>query len=295
MARIGFLNIDSALKKRFFKSVKQGERFVYSKLVKNKSLCSRKKKAKLRNFSLLSNIKNQWSSLDSLQKTAWFSSGEQIGMNGYNLFVQDTSYRIKNNISNLSIPSVLYQYFVGKITISSPVINFHIKQEHPRNYYIFALVDGKKTMQKQVEITEVFTLPLTISLNYRSNFVSVGPNSSAKLYAEIWHAFEGKNLFSILEINLDFVSDWKNAEISLSELSGTIVSYSLHIEIKDLQGELFFDNIKAIHSGQNWAIDSACNDINNSLSQKFYNIKKNWESVDVPVGSKYESVYYNNN
>lgn len=293
MARIGYLNLDPALKKSFGKSVKQGERFVYSKLVKNKTLCSRKKRERLRSITPLKIIQNLWNGLSSEDKEAWQLAGAEIGMNGYNLFVQDTSYRLKNEIEGLSTPSILHQYFVGKISISAPATNIKIKQSHPRNYWLFSLVPGKKTMQKQIEITEELSLPLTISLNYCSNLSAVGSWPSISFFAEVWHAFEGQNLIEVLELNLDLVSDWKNAEATLEEVSGTLVGYNLYIEAKDLQGELFFDNIKAIHSGQNWAIDSACNDINNALSDKFFNISKNWEDVDVPEGSSYNSIYLN--
>jgi len=293
MAKIGFLNLDPAFKKTFEKSVKQGDRFVYSNLKLNKPLCSRKKKDKLRQVNYLQTIKNLWNNYDEEEQGFWNAAGAEIGMSGYNLFVQDTSYRIKNNIEGLSIPSILHQFFVGNIHIEAPATSLTIRQVHDRNYWVLSPVAGKKTMIQPVEIIEDFQLPLQIGLSYKSNLSVVGENPVAMFYAEIWHAFQGENLFEMLPIRIDLVSDWKTVNQTLSSVQGTIVSYNLNFTFNDVQGDLFFDNVKAIHSGQNWAIDSACNNINNDISDKFSKTVKNWQEVSIESGSSYQSIYLN--
>jgi hypothetical protein len=156
-----------------------------------------------------------------------------------------------------------------------------------------APVSGKKTMIQPVEIIEDFQLPLQIGLSYKSNLSVVGENPVAMFYAEIWHAFQGENLFEMLPIRIDLVSDWKTVNQTLSSVQGTIVSYNLNFTFNDVQGDLFFDNVKAIHSGQNWAIDSACNNINNDISDKFSKTVKNWQEVSIESGSSYQSIYLN--
>jgi hypothetical protein len=121
--------------------------------------------------------------------------------------------------------------------------------------------------------------------------VSVGPGSFAKFYAEIWHSYQGADIFTILEIPLDFVSDWKNAEATLTTALGYVVGYNLFFHISNLRGTLYCDNIKAEHSGQNWVRDTFCNDINQGFTNAFFQIPKHWAAVILPEGADYESIY----
>jgi hypothetical protein len=146
-------------------------------------------------------------------------------------------------------------------------------------------------MREIVKITEIFTLPFQISLNYKSNLVSVGPNSYARIYGKIWYSYQGVDRYIDVQINLDFQSAWKSETVSISYLETIVIGYDLYIEINDLQGNLFVDNIKATHGGQNWCRDTFCKDIHEDFTKAFYQIPKNWAGVDVPDGAWFESTY----
>ena len=79
---------------------------------------------------------------------------------------------------------------------------------------------------------------------------------------------------------------WREARV-------TVRGYTAFLEIYNATGDLFIDNVNIEHSGQNWARDKYCNDINQSFTKAFYQIPKHWAAVDVPDGAYFESVYYN--
>jgi len=87
------------------------------------------------------------------------------------------------------------------------------------------------------------------------------------------------------------IADWKNAETTLTTLLGYVIRYDLYIHLYNLQGDLYVDNIKVEHSGQNWARDPWCKDINQGFTRAFYQIPKHWAGVIVPDGAIYDSIY----
>jgi hypothetical protein len=58
-----------------------------------------------------------------------------------------------------------------------------------------------------------------------------------------------------------------------------------------LRGDLYIDNVKAEHSGQNWVRDTYCEDILQGFTKAFYQIPKHWAAVILPEGSMYDSIY----
>jgi len=146
-------------------------------------------------------------------------------------------------------------------------------------------------MYQPVLITEDLALPVKISLNYKSNLVETAEGSFAKFYARFWHSYQGADLYTELEIPLDYVTDWKYAEANLTELLGYVVRYDLYIHLKDLTGDLYIDNVKVIHSSQNWVRDTYCHDINQGFTRAFYQIPKHWSAITLPDGASFESVY----
>jgi len=58
-----------------------------------------------------------------------------------------------------------------------------------------------------------------------------------------------------------------------------------------LQGDLYFDNIKAEHSGQNWVRDTFCNDINQAFTKAFFQVPKHWIADVIEEGANFESIY----
>ena len=74
-------------------------------------------------------------------------------------------------------------------------------------------------------------------------------------------------------------------------MRGTIIGYTLFIELHDLQGELYFDKVQAIHNGQNWVRDPYCKDIAKTFTKAFQQIPQNWAPLILPVGAEYDTIY----
>jgi hypothetical protein len=234
-----------------------------------------------------------WATLDNDEKNLWLSAGEVMGLAGFKLFVADYVLRLQNDLTGVSIPSDLYQTYVGKMTIASPATKLLITQLHPLNYWVSAPVYGKQKMREPVLITESFDLPLELSISYKTNLTSFGDNPRARFYAIVYSLYQGRTIETFLKIDFDLISDWTSDNVSLSSIQGYIKGYALFIELNDVSGTLYFDNVKAVHSGLNWVRDSICRDIDQSFTKAFYQVPKNWVAVDISAGCFFGSVYYN--
>ena len=67
---------------------------------------------------------------------AWKAAAAVGRQNYWNLFVQDTAYRLKYGIPGLATPSTLHQYKVGRIEIQAPATRVLLTQYHPIKYYV---------------------------------------------------------------------------------------------------------------------------------------------------------------
>jgi hypothetical protein len=252
---------------------------------------SYKKKKGLSARSLLPQIAEAWNALSDLQKLNWKTAGAESNLTAYRLFVQDKTARILNDFEGNATPSLLHQSWIGNLKIESPASSMKILQVHPRSYYIWKKVGGKKGMYQPVLVTEDFALPLKISLNYKTVLTASGPSPSAKFYADVWHSYQGIDRHTLLEISMGLNDDWQNKEATLTTAPTYVIGYTLYFELSDLTGDVYFDNVKAEHSGQNWVRDSVCKDINQGFTRAFYQIPKHWAAVDLPAGAQYDSIY----
>jgi hypothetical protein len=307
MAKTTYVDILPELEEAYFTGVQSSDRFVFSRIIKKTTLLSVKKKNGLTLRSLLPQIAEIWNGLSESEKQAWSDAAAEMGLNGYRLFVQDQSLRIKNDLPGVATPSLLHQSLVGQLHIESPASELKIVQIHPRFYWILRKVTGKKGMYEPVLITEDLALDFKISFNYKSDLTEVSSPSFAKFYARFWHSYQGADQYSDFLIPIDYISDWKKTEATISlfgvgpfgdttfgtesELLGYYIRYDLYFHLKGLTGDLYIDNIKVEHSGQNWARDPYCKNINQGFTRAFYQIPKHWAGVIVPNGTWYESIY----
>jgi hypothetical protein len=291
MARTGYITIPAGQEELYRRALQQNDRFVYNRVIRQNLLLSRKRKKGLTQRSLLPQISEAWAGLSAVEKEAWTAAGAECNLNGWRLFVQDMCLRIKNDIAGVATPSTLHQSLVGQLHIEAPATEIKIAQYHPRSYWVSQKIVGRKAMYEPVVVTEDFSLPLALSLNYKSNLTSQGAGSFAKFYAEIWHSYQGADLFTTVDIDLDLVSDWKNDTANVSSLLGYVVGYNLYFHLYNLRGDLFIDNVKATHSGQNWVRDPFCKDIEQAFTRAFYQVPKHWVAVTLPEGSDFDSIY----
>lgn len=291
MAKVEYVDILPATSELYYRSLTAQDRFTHSRITKKQTVYSRKRKAGVSARSLLPEIASAWNLLSQVEKDAWTSAGAERNLNGYRLFVQDKSARIINDIAGNATPSLLHQSWVGKLDIQAPASELKIAQFHPNFYWVSKKVTGKKGMYEPVKVTEGFSLPLTISLNYYGDYVSVGAGSFVKFYAVVWSSYQGVDRQTVLEIPLSSNYDWENATATLSSVIGHVIGYTLYFHMYNVQGTIFIDNVKATHSGQNWVRDTFCEDILQGFTRAFYQIPDHWAAEILPAGAIYDSVY----
>ena len=291
MSKTSFIDLAPESEDLFYKPLQSGDRFTNSRLRKKNLFLSRKSKRVLTEKSLLPSISAAWSALSDAEKLDWKNAGAECNLSGWRLFIRDFAARQAEGLAGVATPSLLHQGFVGQIHIAGSANEIKISQEHPQNYLIYQKVVGKKSMFDPVSVSEVLSLPFTLGLNYKANLTASGSDPYAKFYARFWYSFEGQNLYHDLEINLDLVSDWKNATAVLALLNSYVYRYDLFFHCHDLQGDLFFDNIVAEHDSTNWARDQFCENIEQTFSGAFKNILDNWSPIIQPDGAEYASIY----
>jgi hypothetical protein len=291
MARVSYVDIPIGDVDAFYSALQSGDRFTYSRLRKKSALLGEKRKLDLAGRSLLSVVADEWKTLTTDQKNDWKNAGAVIGMRNYRLFVQDHCARLKAGLSGHATPSLLHQSFVGQLHIEAPATELKIVQYHPDHYFVRQKVPGTRSQYQPKMITEFFSLPLEIGLNYKSNLTAQGEGAFAKFYAYIHYLYQGTDLYYTLGIDLDLVADWKAVERTLSSLVSRAVHYDLYIHLYNVRGDLYVDNIRAEHNGQNWVRDPFCKDINQGFTSAFYQVPKHWTGLIAPEGAEFESVY----
>jgi len=291
MAKTTYLAVPPGLEQFYWKIIQPQDRFIISRVRVKKVFISPTKIGQITARSYLTACKEIWAGFTPEQKQAWKDVDFHPHKHGWRTFVADQCKRIKLGLPGSATPNQYHQDLVGKIIIEEPATEIKLIQPHPYAYWVAKKVAGTKNMWEPVAVNEYLSLPLKIALSFKTNLSSAGPSPSAKFYARVLYLYQGRNLYHDLEINLPLSSAWDREEIQVSSLSTSVVSYSLYIHLKDVQGEMLFDNVLAEHSGQNWARDIYCKKIEQSFTRGFYQVPKHWAPEILPEGAGYKSVY----
>lgn len=291
MARTGFIDAPDDLRVLLNNLLQYSNRYINAGLRKKSGIIPEKKKYDAPGRSFLPAVGEMWRALSEPERTAWKNAGAQTNLNGWNLFVQDTCYRLKYGHEGLATPANTHQYKVGRMQIDAPASKLVISQTHPIEWYKLKKVTGTKSQYYEVSVQEQLMLPLTIGLSYRSDLTAAGASPIAKFYAKVISHYQGRDIETQVGFDFDFTSDWTRETTSLTEVLGVARWYSLFVELRDVRGYVEFDNVLASHSGSNYARDFRCNDIDTPLSRTFFQVTKSWEGIEVPIGADFESVY----
>lgn len=254
-------------------------------------LPSRRRVNELTTKSLLPQIKNTWADLSDYEKAAWKNAAAVSGVNGYNLFTQDLAYRLKYGIPGLASPSLLHQYKVGRIEIAAPASGTHLMQYHPAEWYVSKKMRGNTQVYEDIKIDEILMLPLTVGASFRSSLTPTRPDYKVEFYATIYSSYQGRTIETKVGFDIPLSSRWTIEEATATEVIGVARSYDLHIVLDGVRGWLEWDNVRAIHTGTNFARDPRCTDVNNELTVSNWQIEKSWEEIFLPTGAAFDSVY----
>lgn len=291
MARSSYVQIPVGMEAAFKKVLQSGDRYTFPRIVRKHKFIGRARVSFLKRIEMVSQCAEIWKNYNQTTRDNWQASADVQGMRGYSLFVQDQIYRIKYGIPGEATPSLLHQYKIGRIVVQSPSNSIRLAQFHPSSYYIQKKVSGTKAQYQPVQVQELFSLPLTISISYKSVLTADGPNPSAKFYAEVYHNYQGKTLTTMLECSMDLVHDWVNISANLSSVIGLAIGYNIYIDLHDVIGELQFDNIKAIHNLTNWVRGSNCTFIDEQFTKAFYQVPAHWTPEIISDDCFFDSVY----
>ena len=291
MAQVGALEIPPELLELFQKLVSQSDPRRTGSVRKHGYLQSRQKVLNLTTRSLLPQIRDLRASLTTDDIEAWKEAAAEGRQNWWNLFVQDTAYRLKYGLPGLATPSVLHQYKVGRIEIQAPATRVLLTQYHPIKYYVSKKMRGNTSVRVDVPVIERLQLPLTIGTSYRANLSAVGAEPRARMYAIVISHYQGRDIETELSFDFDLVTAWTRTEVTLNDVIGVARSYQLFIELNDVQGAFEWDNALANHTGTNWARDWRCSDVNNEVTRVNFQIEKSWEELFLPFRTAFDSVY----
>lgn len=265
-----------------------------------------------------------WRELTDEQKQVWRDASVNSSLSGWQLFISDNAARARASLEFGIPPDELWQVRTGRIEIDDPDGVVLLAQEHPLNYVVTQKMRGMAWKEEIVAVQENFGLPLEIQIRYKSNLVPVGggsytpplgnavdfslleytpPTGSAdfsfsspvesvaRFYARVVTSYQGKDRVRDLVINFDPNTDWELLTAELSTTYGYIISYTLFLEIRGYTGEILFDNIRAIHSGQNWARDPKCDNVSRQFTKGFSQVMPFWTPLDFGPGVSFASYY----
>lgn len=291
MTQVGSIEVPPELKLLFDKLVAPVSPRTRGAVRKLGYLPSRQQKIKVSNRSLLPQIRDMWISLSTTEQDAWKAAGAVTHVNGWNLFVQDTAYRIKYGLVGVAEPSLVHQYKVGRIEIVAPAQKVVLAQYHPNKYYVSKKLPGKTTQRVNVAIFEHLQLPLQVGCSFRSNLTAVTGTPIAKFYANVYSSYQGRTIETEVGFNIPLNTDWTIETATISDVIGVARFYDLFIVLDGVRGWIEWDNVKAVHNGTNFARDMRCNDVNNELTRANFQIEKSWEEQFLPIGASFDSVY----
>ena len=291
MAKVETIDTPDELKNLQRNALEQSDRFEYSVMQAHKSLPSDARKKVLKEMSLFGFLATYWRQLTTAQKDVWREASVFSGITNWQLFISDNAARLRNDLILDIPPSDLWQVRAGQILIEAPATGIILKQVHPQDYFVSRKIVGAPWKSEVVTLVEVFGFPLELELRYKSDLVPVGPTQSARYYASVWSSHQGVDIYTPCEVTITPSSDWTLGTADISNVIGHVIGYTLYIEIIGYTGQLLFDNIRALHSGTNWALDPRCDAIDKTFSKGFASVPPFWVPVSLETGATFSSQY----
>ncbi len=291
MAKTSFLTIPPELEEAYFSGLQSGDRFILPRIRVKNGILSRAKIKGLTARSYLPAISALWQGFSPAEKAAWKAVDPGSQPHGWRMFVADQTKRIKFGISGVATPNILHQDMVGKILIEAPATEIKLTQPHPETYYVNQKVAGKKSEFEPVSVTEPFSLPLSLSINYKSDLTSSGGDPYARIYARIRHIYQGINRVTDLNLEFSLSSAWATLSDSVSSVIGDVIFYDLFIHLHDVRGTLLLDDLIVTHDGSEWARDFKFKNMDQDFTRAFFQVPKHWSPEIISDGADFDSIY----
>lgn len=268
------------------------DRFFFTSLRRKPGAYSIRRKRIVTQNSLLPQISKAWQALDQSAKDEWADAAASEGQRSFRLFVQEYAQSYQYKVDPPQLPSIFAQNNVGRCVISFPAAGFQLRQEHPFEYQVVRNVTGKRSMQYIESVKEWLAFPFEIGISWRTNLTSVAPDPFAAFFVVVLSHYQGRDIETVTSIPFGHSDDWQRSVVEVDRPIGIIKGYTAYIDVNGYEGELDFDNVRLHHSGQNWARDFRCNNVQTSFTRAFQHVARHWEPVISPTGFLYGSVYW---
>jgi hypothetical protein len=240
------------------KTIRMYDISVFCNVGKNPRFYPRDKFHTLKDITYLFQIAYAWSLLSADTKNDWNLAANIIGEHNYNLYVQDRSYRIKNGLGGSTTPSIYHQYLVG-----------HLKVEAPASGALVAQYN-----------THRVNFPASFEINFKTNLVTTGGTPSAKLKFTWTRYTQGQNIEVVETIDLPLVSGWDKRKKWVTPQTGIRGKWRIELELIDVTGDIWFDNVFVTYSGEIKLNDPYC-----------FDVVKWWKNVNPGEGIILETIY----
>lgn len=291
MAKVSYVNVPDPLKESFYQTLRVGERYNVSRLVKKTAPLSRPRVAQYTAFSFLPSIADLWAGFTDLERDAWTDPAALMGLNGYGLFVADQTARIVRDLPGSATPSLYHQTFVGHAQLDEVGSSMWLQQKHTQFYYILDKIAGKKTMHRPLLINEPPAVPITASINYRCNLTHTTGSDFRIFWLQMRAWAHGNDVYYQPEVELINDNAWHTATVDIPSVIGYPVGYTVNISIFGNVGEVWFDDLSIVHSGQDWAIDPFCERVGIAFDPVFSECADPWVNNSAGPGAFFNRVY----
>ena len=258
MALVMGITIPAGLEPAFNRTLKRYDISIFCNVGKNPQFFPRSKKVALRAATYLFDIGAAWGLLSEEVKGNWGTAAAIIGQIGYNLYVQDKAHRIKNSLAGDATPSIYHQYLVGHLNVQNPATSALIAQYNSHVVYF----------------------PATFGISYKTDLSADGANPSAKLKFTYVRYLDGQNIETVETITIPLSAGWATADQAITEEDGAKGQWRVELELTDVTGDIWFDNVLVEYDGEIKINDPYCLDV-----------VKWWQGVSLPAGVTFETIY----
>lgn len=248
----GTITLDKRANRRFFQNT-------LSVISKKRTKYSREALDLLPAMSSLPEAADAWALLSGADQTAWNTAASYCNKNGFNLFLQDKTYRIINSLAGNATPSNNHQYLVGHINI--PIGSGHFLLRQVGND---AIPNGG-----------------SLNISYKTDLTADGgPGEYLKVRFSYRWDDAGTPTFETAEITLNLSQAWTITAAEFGVQDTPLEYWQLEIEGDKIKGDFWFDNFYAEVGGSAYTFDRDCQ----KVDKKFFQLV-------IPVGVVVESIY----
>lgn len=291
MAKVVDLNINPDIEDLMLASVKTKNRYYSNSIIDRKIAVGGRQYEKLESQSHMKKLGLMWQGLTQEKRDEWSSVAENCDLTGWQLFLQDVSFRLRANLPGFPILSQFRQYKGLVAYVPPDCSDFYIAQPHYVNYSVSIKNVGQKNARTWTEIEETMTAPFLIEFNYSSGFEPTGTGNLFFVEVSFYGTKSGAPAGDSFQFPLTQISDWNTFSEEITPDLDTITTYEVGIFGEEITGFLLLDNFNFYHDSQNWAYDPFCNHFDEYYYYILSSYVQSWQWDISGTGEFFENVY----